>query len=926
MKEKLLKNIIKIVALLSLSLLFTSAKDISIKCPNVQADGRGLWECPPLEDSKNTFFAHLKNIDYSNGAYTCKYFYVEGKQGVQSCNYTSAKFVEHKEKVMATLNGSIDKNGGITPGLLSYEATRSASSPSKVEFDKVFSHTITAIASTPIKNLETEYNDLNQNLFKMWKESNTSIVHNALKRIKDITHKHLVEPYVNPNSAVERKGTFSNFVGGLIVLNPDMVEGYNSATGMLRITEEQKNLATTVGADNSDLEINEKSVSSGLSQWWDYSVTFDTALKKAGQRIEKEESTSSLREITSWLVIFEDKLWGYYYNLHRRLDVGFDVISTKLLFLMAVIFMLILGTKSGVGHLINKDHGHAHSEKNWMKALALMLGIGIFFISLPTVTVSDDDNGGYEMRKNRTIIKSVIRFSVDQGANFATMMSDLGTDAFLNHIVKKQKLSSVKEQRDNLAMELSSLYAYYPALETVMECKEYYEVGEKGFSSSNKAITNNHSNEWFDNAESKYRDFKIEGISLETCLEAYKVINRKPKELLFAIKESAAGLEDADDLIAIGTEHLIKNHIAISDRIGWMSSFLTPMSYLMLKNGDIYLSKGVDYDKVKSEVDKQLESWGIREDIHFSEVDSDGTLVVTSISDNLQYSAAYMISGAGNMLLYNILPGFSSMREGMEKYFQSIYRSKLDLHNGGKNGGDIVSIFSEIKKSFKGGPVGVVISELLGAIGSVENVLMWQSLIFMASFVMALVSWNLMFVTFFISSISLLLLLKTVLYFKDVMVHFFVSPFVALWAFAQAGGEGERRIWSFLRDTLILAIYPTLIVLGGFIFIFIYELMNILFAYLMNMMLGMQQANIGLMSEAKIKDSFTSYMHIESMRKLASILKEILGLFIAIVTIMKFPEYVLRKFGVNEQEAMMISNTTNEIHNKTERISNPLAG
>jgi len=936
MKENLLKTIMKIVVLISLFVASAFSEDISIKCPPAQKDGRKLWQCPKLIDKKNTYTAQLKSIDYSSGKYSCKYFYAVGKQAAQVCNYTSNPYRKHKEKVLNTLNGSV-KNGVVTSGLLNFESKRTSGAPAKIEFAKVFSHTADAIKSVPIHNLEGRFNELNGELFTTWKKSGKSIVHNALKKIKDLTHSHLVEPYVNPDSTIKREGTFSNFVAGLIVLDPEIVEGYDSSTGMLKISDKQKNLAMTIGKEGKDLALNEKEFDAGVSEFFGRvgdavtNVFSDkpTKPRKTAEQLEKEESASALREISSWVSIFKDKLWGYYYNLHRRLDVGFDIISTKLLFLMAVIFMLVLGTKSGIGHLINKDHGHSHAEKNWMKALALMLGIGIFFISLPTAIISDDDNGEYEMRKNRTIIKSVIRLSVDQGANFATMMSDLGTDAFLNHIVKKQKLTSVKNQRDSLGGELSALYVYYPALETVMECGEYYETGTKGFSTLDASVANNRNTEWFKaNPLSKYSGFGIDSISLAACIEAYKIVQRKPRELLFSIEEAKASMKDADDVIAVGTEHLVKNHIAITDRMGWVSAFITPVSYLVLKHSDIYLSKGIDYEKITDTVEKDIENLGITGEILHKEVDSNVKLGVNAVSDNLQYGAASVGAYIGNTLLWNLLPGFTSMREGMESYLQNIYRAKLDIHNTEKaEGVGIVGSFKDIANGIKsGGPIGLVLKKVIAKLTSLDNVVFWQTAIMVLSFAAAWAAWNLMFTTFFITAISLLLLLKTVLYFKDLIVHFFVSPFVALWAFAQAGGEGEKRIWSFLRDTLILAIYPTLIVIGGFIFIVIYELMNLLFAYLFNLMLGLQQANIGLMSEANSGTaSFSAYYNIQSMRQLGIILKDIIGLFIAIVTIMKFPEYVLRKLGANEQETMMISNMTNEIHSKTERISNPMA-
>lgn len=964
--------------LLSVS-LFTgiahSAVDpnVEMECPvefqanGLKADGtisdyKKLWTCPALPNFNKggdyTLTHELANANFETGSYTCIYRHKDSGQRAQSCKFKSGAYAKMQQDIHITLYG--DKTGA-TPskGVFSL-GYGDAYDGNKIDFAKDFNKIGVAVPSYITGDIQAELNNAHKvlkdkTLLFMKNDHELVNVENSLSSIKEISYKHLVEPYYSPDvkDALKKEETFSNFLAGLVTLNDEFIEGYNEDTGELTINQEWKTKATSVTQQEESLL---SAITSKVVGFFDsiYSVlSGDLSGNEMAEKAENKEglyASEYLMNVSSWVDIFELKIWGYYYNLQRRLDIGYDVISTQLLYIMSIWFILMAGGRAWIGNIINREQGVKSTEENWFKALSMILGVGIFYISLSSPVTSTGSGGiqgaseiTQEMNKNKTIMKYVIRTTSNMGANFATMLSDLGLDAFLSYVVSAQNVYSVSGIARTFQSDVATMSMYFPALDTVNQCRSYYNTTDKEFYSS-AAGTLNTNQAWKDTAYAKSNNISM--MSYDLCKKAYTIVGAAPYEMTVAAKEAISRIDNVDEVMAKAVEQLTVNHILVQDKMGWVNTFNVPVTYFMMKYNDMFLTTDIDYERIEDEAKSTVANLGVK-DGHDT-FDGSETSTVSNyfrvgwggLQDNVQGLAGTATGWVSGFMLYNILPAFSSMRSGIQSHLDKIYTDYQDKENAKKiakavkgKGNDKsikeraahkMKIFlRSIKMLGKFKAVSGFIKK--GLSSAVESPAIMRTLIVAMSFMMALYVWQKMFAIILISSIAIMLLLKTVLYFKDLMVHVITSVFLVAWAFAKQGGQGEAKMVNFARDTLVLMIYPSLIVLGGFIFIFIFEFFEVVYTFLMNIMLEGQKATISLMTTANSDtNTFSAYMNVASLQQLSEILVSMFGLFIALSTIMKFPEYVLKKFGINENESMMLSSQSQEIGQKGDKFANPL--
>jgi len=530
-------------------------------------------------------------------------------------------------------------------------------------------------------------------------------------------------------------------------------------------------------------------------------------------------------------------------------------------------------------------------------------------------------------------MKFVIRESAQMGANFGTMMSDLGLDAFLSFVVKKQEVLSVKDIASAFQSGVSQASMYYPAVQIAEQCRDYFKADSGAFYSANPQATMAVDSNWENQTFAKNNN--ISSFSFDLCKKAHTLVGVTPYDMYLNIAETEARIKNIDEVMAKSVYQLTSNMVAVQNKMGWVNTFNVPVSYFIMKHGDMFLSNGVDYDKIVDKAKSMVKAVGVKATIKTTEMGNGNRIreLANYTSDTAQQFAGAVTSYMSHFLLYNMLPGFSGMQEGISGYLDKIYGDKLEIRTGNlASGGKAKKGFKRFVRKLKtmakrGASKAFFPLKILMAFvpTDVTDAFAWRSLIFVVSYLVAIYAWKLTFTVMFISTIAIMLLLKTVLYFKDLMVHTIASVFIVVWAFAKQGGQGESKMVGFARDTLVLMIYPSLIVLGAYTFIFVYEMFTTVYSYLMIIMLEGQKASVGLMAVANNDtDSFTSYMNIGAIENLSAILVDVFGLFIALITIMKFPEYVLKKLGINESETMSISSTADAVSQRGEKFSNPM--
>jgi len=893
-----------------------------------------LWHCPVLPNVKGDKYdiSHkLFDVDFKDGYYNCQYSYKSNGKYIKNCTYQSILYKRMKSEIKSDLYGKVDSSGKVTGGL--YDSYNT--------FGKVFIFPILnkmgvatdaqGVKGKGLGGLQLYFADV----YKKIKEEEDNLnnsksgalygVGKYIKDINELAYEYLEKPYIVPDGQSEvRKGnTFSNFVAGIITIDSDIIEGYNERTGEIKINQSWKEAAASISVeDRSDVEGDGHHWYSGIISFFTDEDQAEEAKKGMYDKFIKTIGDGKLAlKVTSWIEIFELKLWGYYYNLQRKLDFGYDMIAKQLFFFMAVWFVLLGGTKMAVSYTLNKENKLKESEGAWLKTMAVLMGITVFYISLPQPVSSDNVvsiDTTEEMKKNKTLMKGVIRQGAQMGANFANMLADLGLRAYLDYFISAQQLYSVTDIKEELEESGYNFYMYFPAKDIVEQCRAYYVATDAEFYRTQNhlkldgAINKNWgSSEW---SNSK----NLDALSYPVCKKAYQIFGMGGYDLALSASEANEKLENANELMAKATYQFSLNHIAMQDKVGWVGSFMIPVNYLIMKNNDLFLTKGVDYEKVKENAEGIVAA-----NTRGGEILTDDARWA-SITDSAAKGTGLGLSYLSNLMLYNILPAFSPIQQGIQKYFDNVYGDIIETD--GKTSG-LLSYLDEIKGSMAlGGWMKVLLSKAMPS-----SHLAWRTFILVGSFVAAIFAWKIMFKVIFISSISMIMIFKVLDYFKDLFVHWMSSLFIFLWAFTKAGGQGEAKMVNFIKDTVaIVILQPSLIVVGGFMFVFLYELMTILYVFIMQTMVSSERMTVSLMGiandNAGFFDKIGAYMNLNSIELISGILVDVVAFFIAIRTVLKFPEYVLRKFGLSDQETFFMHQSTTEITKKTEGVTDPVGG
>jgi hypothetical protein len=209
-----------------------------------------------------------------------------------------------------------------------------------------------------------------------------------------------------------------------------------------------------------------------------------------------------------------------------------------------------------------------------------------------------------------------------------------------------------------------------------------------------------------------------------------------------------------------------------------------------------------------------------------------------------------------------------------------------------------------------------------------EDPIMLHMAVQFVSYTAAMATWKKGFVIVFLSAIAMIIGLKLILYVVDVMIHFFVAPFIALWAFT-ATDSGAGKIKNYLRDTLIYMLYPTLIVIGVFVFIFTYELFYTLYGFIINVLIEGQLTMVSNAVASKPSGSLSNeamgFLSLYSLRDMTELFIDILSVYVAFEMIFKFPERVLKMLGLGESTALSMTQSTEKLSSKGGGSVNPLS-
>ena len=888
-----------------------------------------LWVCPGLPNYSGVTTKVLEDINFAVGEYQCGYLNESHKE-IASCRYFSKTYADSLKKADDNIYGSlydsdtlsrhIGKSDKFTLDINRDINTLSIPMSSK---DTTIVSKLDILSSSALSKMDALINGKGKKRITQ--------VSASLAALNSMIDKHLVQPYSSPSAAsVKKDGNFALFIGGLVTLDSDMIKGYNGANGKLDVTTDWKTKATAASASDASLV---SGISSGVSKF----VGWFTHLFTGGSKeflATKEIKGEMQLEVSSWIDVFEMKLWGFYYNYSKKMDIGYNIMATTLVGIMFIWFAMGFSFKGGVSHVLNREGGFQTTEGHVMKGAAIMLGVSIFFISLPTPSPG---GGAPEFRKNKTIMKWLIRYSVKQGAEFGTMVADLGLASYLEFIVKKQYVYGAEDIVNSYKSAVEPMKIFFPASNVVKECTSYYRTTEQAMYSSVDSSAFTTLTKTAVASRPFFSGNNLNALTWNLCAKAMRIKAGVPYEVAYGINEAINNVDRVSKLMTKSVSLLVQNQILMEDKMGWVSAFSVPLSYFMMRDADMFLDPGMDIDKIAEKSQEFANALGYKDQSALESKDTNDGIWATAsyyfsrTSSRAQEGLAKAVGFMTSIMAYKVLPGFSDMQSGIynilsealkitaikktTKKSEPIKSAKRTFMKAvGKVTGGIGSVAGKI--------IGSIMSSSMGGyIGTVAQL----SAMMLISFVVAIGIWNMAFSTIFMSVISVMLLLKITLYFKDVLIHFSVSPFVAAWAFSSTKqGNGESVMISFMRDTLVLMFYPTIIVIAGYLFIFVEGLFDTLFIFLGENVIQNMQSSVSLMSTANSGvSSFGAYYNLYVLLELFKIVVKLASLVLAYLMFFRFPDTVLAKLGLG-QTNVNVAKSAEFAFGKQERSVNPI--
>ena len=780
-----------------------------------------------------------------------------------------------------------------------------------------------------------EVKGADKSLYKLASNATYGASATKIKQAQQDSYNQLVLPYVS--GATREEDTFSKFVTGMVTLDPDVVVGYNEKNGTPKISSQWNSTRTS------------KTV-------FDFSFFYDLFKNKISTEVHTVDLETD--RVKDWVDIFRQKIWGFYYNLQRRFDIGYDIISTQLLFMMLAFFAITAAARGGARYISNREQGNSSgeikvNEASIMKTLGILATVFIFYISIPSPitsanTVTNPSDIPNEMKGNSSLIKIFIRYAMDKGSYFGTMMADLGTDAFLHFLIQKQGLNDGMDRKGDITKSIQEMLYYYPAVQIANECRDITGRSDATLMSANYSVAIDPYYE--EGITSFLPNNEISGISQNLCaksvsytLDVKQRINHDIQELIYLISVDLPVRMQA-------TANMVTNHLILQKELGWMNITTVPFTYFMLKNNKLFFEPSQNLDDIRKTTDKMIENLGIRG----TKDTLDGTSWVKSRSAtrtrlrDAEGAADVSRKAYTRWAVYNFLPQFSTIRGEVMSRLQALYSDLLRVKRLQKikpsDKADLINVNNELilfitqtllgnaykytGPDFMSQEEQVVFGETVAALSD-GNPIDIHKVFYMTSYIVAFAIWNSGFILIFLAAIAMIVGQKIVLYVINVLIHFFISPFVVLWAFATATDGGMAKIKQYLRDTLIYMLYPTLIVISVFIFIFAYELFYSVYGFILTVLIESQIDQVGqaiiAAGQPQPSDEAMSYLAIYALRDITNILIDLLSVYVAIMTINKFPELVLKLMGVQDSAVIMLGQAAETLQGKGGGSVNPLS-
>jgi len=735
----------------------------------------------------------------------------------------------------------------------------------------------------------------------------------------------------------------SGVIAGLITLDKNYFSGVSVDGNIL--------LKKAILSDNpakdsiSDAVNNEKGIYNYLfseSTTVNGSDGVNEVLKDSVFNSSGNEKISSL---VSFVSQFDKKLWGFWVTINSNISKGYEKISQFTFFLAAIWMIGVLGIQRGIRAFQKSQQDNSGVG---MKIFGAAAGLVFFFVPVSSTTsinltnTSSVDAGTFERglpsgrakfnedtsfsssyREHMTIYKFFIQHFAQTANEFATITSNASLVSFADYLTSRQ---NAFKSRTELGAEIKKSYLHVLQAEKeynflVGVCAPMYRNGyeqRKTFLLSDMNLKrymynqiNKEDDGWEDYSSiADWSSFRtISGIDIvdpTICRSLEKAYKGDVRLALDSFHSIATKATHTDADTAIGTEIVIHNMFIMQSFLGWINSATMPISYFLLKQANMFADGGKDAslsDRVGNAKDM---TDGLQTDFSESQLSSS----LQSAGDSIGEGAGYVMSYPIAATVYFMAPGFDNLFEYIFKLFKNAFLTEENNQNKNVLEKLIKKIWSKISftpMDFAG------------------NLLNSKFTLMIVSMVIAVWLYTFMLNVIFMSLIALMILLRIILYFVDLLKYYFVSPFVVIWSVTTT--RSYEKVTGFIAQGAVLTLYPTLIVLSSVVFIFAYELMQMLAGMMIGSLVTQLETQYSIINSTSVGGggafAFMDYLKIYTLEKSLELTMTLMSLFIAYKIIYDGPSWFLSMFGYKEGDTYG-GQMMREVSDRVNKTSNPV--
>ena len=725
-------------------------------------------------------------------------------------------------------------------------------------------------------------------------------------------------PYLQ-NGTNSDNFTVSQFVTGLITLNPNVVTGVD-ASGDISINPDLANKMAVL----DDIEY-----SKGI--WESFKDNVSAVVKKTtGGDIENVES----KAVFSFEQYFDKKIFGLYYDY---MAIGWQsVFNYAGLLIVAFVFMYsggIIGIKYVMFRMNNSNENKEFEFPFTARLTSILILFVLFFLHFPigngTTTTSSTNSTTTSsnspidisvtqsfktesMPVETTIFKTGIGFMGDMGATIADYGAVNATVLYMKYLFKATNTSSIEDTVDVLnqnrrdIVEQAILQSFYVD-NCIVAHKEKYEK-LNGFQTASS-----HIDLLWGNKNGSSKIFEGSGTisplmckNLEISLMAGRQYLKKAKEVS---EKTISNLSNNSNFnyISLNSSYTSMSQLYVDTQllgvksVGWYMASTLPISHIFMLNSNIInnthngLVRTTNGEAVTTMLINKANSEYVNTGEDLTRQTLDTEILNSTGSNWLKNSMTTLTS----YQVYAMMPFFTEIREFFAYLVVGAKNEVLEIVGMFMPQGKLLSFaksaidkYSKETGEAKSKALALIGEEKSNAGATYEAKEFKDFMIYVSSFVLAVIFYTILVKAIFAGIITLLAILKITLYIFDCFVYYFVSPFILLWNFTLK--EKTDKVNSFFVDGFILfMIRPTLIVTSFFIFIIGFELMVSFFNLLTDIAFSTLNLSNSLYEDSSFALSFVTESVITGFM---SIFVYVIGMGLAYFIILKGDDIILARF------------------------------